>query len=162
MEQFNDRRSRQFGPGSSVEGHPLWQAVTFLLRAGVKPPWIRRILVAKFGAYVEAGLMPPLPSTRTLQRFHKYRQPDMTPLAERQRLVEAQQILCQLEGGIARLRGRNSGRGGSGRTPAGSPVAASDTRFTEKRQRLLAAIRAEKLKRAMAERELRTLGSGRV
>ena len=161
---MDDRRNGGYymgpsGPGSSLFEHPLLPQISMMLSAGLRPPWIARILAVQYGGAVRQGALPAIPSVRTLQRYVRYhvRDSQLAGPALLQRIrQEHRQELQELE------RGRTSGENGAGsdsdHPPASSPVATGVTDLARKRQQQLARLGAEKQRRLLAELALAELG----
>lgn len=125
------------GLGVTVEDHPLYLSIRQMLVWGVRPRWIVLILRVRFMAELRAGVIPPLPSVRTVQRFLKYRLP-ASQLGET--------ALGRRVAAIQNARAR---------------AASGDTFGGEKRQRLIAAVNEEMARRSAAEAQLLALGAAK-
>lgn len=70
------------GLGASVDEHPLSLMIRQLVRLGMGPAQIHRALAARWWRELRIGVMPPLPSLSTLQRFLRL----VLPAEERRRV----------------------------------------------------------------------------
>ena len=120
-----------------MEEHVLFPAIRQMLVLGVRPKWIVLTLGVRFRAELSSGVMPPLPSVRTLQRYLKYR----LPASQLHETALARRVAS-----IQRARAR----------------LACDDRFGgEKRQRLVAAVNEQTARRSAAEAQLLALGAAK-